>query len=86
VDELQERLARTALARIGDRGFVLAGGSAVVAHGLSSRATEDVDLFTNRMHDSTNFRAAVKIAVEGGMPTGWRPGSFASSTSSPRLR
>lgn len=65
MDELQERLARIALARIGDRGFVLAGGSAVVAHGLSARVTEDVDLFTNRMRDSTSFRAAVASALDG---------------------
>jgi len=40
-------VARLALASARDHGFALAGGHALIAHGLVRRPTEDVDLFTD---------------------------------------
>ena len=40
------RLAEVGLRVAGRYGFALAGGYAVQAHGLLSRPSEDVDLFT----------------------------------------
>lgn len=45
--DLQTRVAQIALRAADAHGFVLAGGKALQVHGLSSRPTEDVDLFTN---------------------------------------
>ena len=48
VDPLQREIARIALSAAQQHGFALAGGNALVAHGFSTRATEDVDLFSDR--------------------------------------
>jgi hypothetical protein len=48
VDPFHERLTRIALEVAADHGFVLAGGYAVAAHGIVTRISEDVDLFTNQ--------------------------------------
>lgn len=45
IDPFQADVARIALAAA-KHGFALAGGSALVAHGVVERPTEDVDLFT----------------------------------------
>jgi Nucleotidyl transferase AbiEii toxin, Type IV TA system len=46
LDSLQERIARTALALPQARTLALAGGGAMIVHGFVSRATKDIDLFT----------------------------------------
>jgi Nucleotidyl transferase AbiEii toxin, Type IV TA system len=47
LNELHRRVATVAL-RVATRyGFALGGGNALIAHGLISRPTQDVDLFTN---------------------------------------
>ena len=46
LDPLQERVARTALALPQARTLALAGGGAMIAHGFVTRATKDIDLFT----------------------------------------
>lgn len=46
IDPFQAEVARVALAAAADRGFALAGGNALVAHGLVERVTQDVDLFS----------------------------------------
>ena len=47
LDELHRRVATVAL-RVANRyGFALGGGNALIAHGLITRPTQDVDLFTN---------------------------------------
>lgn len=48
LDEFQAEVARLALAAAAGHGFALAGGSALIAHGIVNRATEDVDLFTDQ--------------------------------------
>jgi hypothetical protein len=51
----QADVARVALAVAGRYGFALAGGLALIAHGVVDRPTEDVDLFTD---DAGGVRAA----------------------------
>jgi len=47
INELHRRVAIVAL-RVSTRyGFALGGGNALIAHGLITRPTQDVDLFTN---------------------------------------
>ena len=47
INELHRRVATVAL-RVATRyGFALGGGNALIAHGLITRPTQDVDLFTN---------------------------------------
>jgi len=46
MDQMQERLARIGLQVLGRRGFVLGGGHAVELHGMASRMSEDIDLFS----------------------------------------
>jgi hypothetical protein len=47
VDEFHRGVAAVALRAAGKHGFALGGGNALIAHGIISRPTEDVDLFTN---------------------------------------
>ncbi|SCG39983.1 nucleotidyl transferase AbiEii/AbiGii toxin family protein [Micromonospora humi] len=46
-DPFQCDVARIALTAAADHGFALAGGQALVVHGVVNRPTEDVDLFTD---------------------------------------
>jgi hypothetical protein len=46
MDPLQKRLARIGLQVIGRRGFVLGGGHAIELHGMGTRPSEDIDLFS----------------------------------------
>jgi hypothetical protein len=46
-DSFQTNVARMLLDVTREHGFALAGGHALIAHGIVSRPTEDVDLFTN---------------------------------------
>jgi hypothetical protein len=55
LDELHRRVATVAL-RVANRyGFALGGGNALIAYGLITRPTQDVDLFTN---EETGVEAA----------------------------
>lgn len=47
MDPRQHELAHIALQIVGNRGFVLGGGHAVALHGMGSRPSEDVDLFSD---------------------------------------
>jgi len=58
LDPLQERIARTALALPQARTLALAGGGAMIAHGFVSRATKDIDLFTE-----VDDREAIEVAA-----------------------
>ena len=61
-----ERIARIALAAGGRYGLALAGGYAVSAHGMGSRPSGDVDLFTSwqRRGEFPELAAAVIAAIE----------------------
>jgi hypothetical protein len=63
VSELHEQIAAIAL-RAGARyGFALAGGNALLAHELTQRETEDVDLFTNEESGVEAAAGAVESAL-----------------------
>jgi hypothetical protein len=47
LNELHRRVATVALRVANRHGFALGGGNALIAHGLITRPTQDVDLFTN---------------------------------------
>ena len=47
VSALHRQLATIALGAAARYGFALAGGNALIAHGVVSRFTADVDLFTD---------------------------------------
>ena len=58
INELHRRVATVAL-RVATRyGFALGGGNALIAHGLITRPTLDVDLFTN---EETGVEAAARL-------------------------
>jgi hypothetical protein len=57
------RIAEIALAAAGEYGLALAGGYAVRAHGMGTRPSGDVDLFTD-WHRRADFPAAVRVVVE----------------------
>jgi hypothetical protein len=68
LDELHRRVATIAL-RVANRyGFALGGGNALIAHGLITRPTQDVDLFTN---EETGVEAAA-----GSVETALREAGF----------
>lgn len=48
VTELHRQVATIVLRAVSRYGFALAGGNALIAHGLIDRYTQDVDLFTDR--------------------------------------
>ena len=64
MDPRHSELARIGLAAVGGFGFALAGGYALAAHGVVDRASEDVDLFTNRL-DPDEFARAVDAITHG---------------------
>lgn len=61
-----ERIAKIALAAGGRYGLALAGGYAVQAHGMGSRPSGDVDLFTSwqRRDEFPELTSAVVSALE----------------------
>jgi hypothetical protein len=61
-----ERIAKIALAAGARYGLALAGGYAVSAHGMGTRPSGDVDLFTGWQHRSEfpELKAAVIAALE----------------------
>ena len=63
IDELQREVATIALRTAARHGFALAGGNALIAHGIIDRPTDDVDLFS----DQETAVAAAAGAVEGAL-------------------
>ncbi len=63
IDPFQARVAQLALAAAAGQGFALAGGNALVAHGLLARPTEDVDLFTPEAGGPGRVFQAVRDAL-----------------------
>jgi hypothetical protein len=60
-----ERATRIALDALRDKGFALAGGNALSQHGIGSRESDDIDLFTNQMNqDVGETAAAAQVAFE----------------------
>lgn len=57
MDPDHEAAARIALSASREQGFALAGGHALTMHGIGSRPSKDVDIFTDRQ---TDFDTAVR--------------------------
>jgi Nucleotidyl transferase AbiEii toxin, Type IV TA system len=64
VDELNRDVATIALRVASRHGFALAGGNALIAHGLVDRPTEDVDLFSNEEGGVDAAADAVESALK----------------------
>lgn len=65
LDPLQDLIARTALNLPEARTLALAGGGAMIAHGFVTRATHDIDLFTEVDNvEATRVAAALRAALE----------------------
>jgi len=62
VSDLHRRVASVALAAAG-HGFALGGGNALLAHGVITRATQDVDLFTDQEQGVEAAADAVNAAL-----------------------
>jgi Nucleotidyl transferase AbiEii toxin, Type IV TA system len=63
VGELHRQIATIALRAASGHGFALGGGLALVAHGVTDRPTEDVDLFTDEDDGVTAAAEAVEAAL-----------------------
>jgi hypothetical protein len=63
IDDLHRDVAAIALRAASRHGFALAGGNAMIVHGMSTRPTEDVDLFTNRTKGVEAAQGAVEKAL-----------------------
>ncbi len=63
VSPLHRKVALVALTAAARHGFALGGGNALLAHGITSRPTQDVDLFTNLEHGVEEAAAAVQAAL-----------------------
>ena len=69
IDELQREVAAIALRAAARHGFALAGGNALIAHGLVDRPTEDVDLFSDQ---ETGVAAAAQAVEDALREAGFR--------------
>ncbi len=65
VSDLHRRVASAALAAAAEHGFALGGGNALLAHGVITRPTQDVDLFTDK---ERGVEAAAKRWPSGSSP------------------
>jgi nucleotidyltransferase AbiEii toxin of type IV toxin-antitoxin system len=63
LDDLHREVAVIALRAAASNGFALAGGCALLAHGVTVRPTEDVDLFTDHEHGVQAAAAAVEASL-----------------------
>jgi hypothetical protein len=63
IDELQREVATIALRTAARHGFALAGGNALIAHGIIDRPTDDVDLFSDQETAVTAAADAVEAAL-----------------------
>jgi hypothetical protein len=63
IDHLHRQVARVALHAAAQHGFALAGGNALLAHEVSSRPTQDVDLFTDQADGVEAAAGSVEAAL-----------------------
>jgi len=63
ISELQREVATIALRTAARHGFALAGGNALIAHGIVDRPTDDVDLFSDQETAVTAAAEAVERAL-----------------------
>ncbi|WP_437773544.1 nucleotidyl transferase AbiEii/AbiGii toxin family protein [Arthrobacter sp. KNU40] len=61
MDDTQRVAAKIALAVLAADGFLLAGGQALIEHGITDRLSDDIDLFAlHRRHTPATFAASVQ--------------------------
>lgn len=76
IDLLQREIATIALRVAGRHGFALAGGNALIAHGIIDRSTDDVDLFSDQEAGVPAAADAVEAALrEAGFRADRRDGA-----------
>lgn len=63
LDDLHRGVASAALSAASEHGFALAGGNALRAHGIISRPTQDVDLFSDQERGVTAASGPVEAAL-----------------------
>ena len=63
IDEFQREVAAIALRAAARHGFALAGGNALIAHGIIDRPTDDVDLFSDQEAGVAAAADAVEAAL-----------------------
>lgn len=63
VSKLQRTVTEIALRAAAGHGFALGGGVSLIAHGITSRPTLDIDLFTDREGAVAAAAAAVESAL-----------------------
>jgi hypothetical protein len=63
IEQLQRDVAQIALRAAARYGFALAGGNALIAHGIIDRMTEDVDLFSDQEAGVPAAAEAVEAAL-----------------------
>ena len=80
VSELHRKVTLVALAAAARHGFALGGGNALLAHGITTRPTQDVDLFTNQEHGVEAAAGAVEAALRA---AGYRPSATTRLPASP---
>lgn len=69
--EHQRDVTRLLLSVVDDAGFALAGSGAIREHGVTSRPTEDVDLFTSR-GSVEGFSRAIERSKEALLENGYQ--------------
>lgn len=65
VSDLHGQVAAVALGAAAGHGFALGGGNALLAYGVITRPTLDVDLFTDQEHGVEAAAGAVEAALRG---------------------
>ena len=65
VSELHREVAAIALRAAAPHGFALAGGNALIAHGIIERPTQDVDVFSDMEGGVEAAAGAVEAALRG---------------------
>jgi hypothetical protein len=63
IDPFKARVIALALHAVAPHGFALAGGNALAAHGLLTRPTQDIDLFTPVAGATGQVLDAVRTAL-----------------------
>jgi hypothetical protein len=63
ITELHREVAAVALRAAARHGFALAGGNALMAHGIIDRSTDDVDLFSDQEAGVAVAASAVEAAL-----------------------
>ena len=72
MDDAQRTATEIALSVLARDGFILAGGQALAAHGVTNRMSEDIDLFAqHRNHTPQTFAASVQKITTALEATGY---------------